>query len=54
MTEATLTIGTVAKQAGVNVETIRYYQRRNLLPVPSLPAGSVRHYSVETVQRVRF
>lgn len=49
-----LTIGAVAKLAEVNVETIRYYQRRRLLPVPELPIGSVRHYSDETVRRTRF
>ena len=54
MSKGGLTVGTVAKQAGVNVETIRYYQRRGLLPIPELPPGSVRHYAAETVQRVRF
>jgi MerR family mercuric resistance operon transcriptional regulator len=49
-----LTIGAVAKQAEVNVETIRYYQRRRLLPVPELPMGSVRYYSDEAVRRTRF
>lgn len=54
MSMANLTIGAVAKLAGVNVETIRYYQRRGLLAVPELPLGSVRHYPEETVQRIRF
>jgi hypothetical protein len=34
-----MTIGQLATSAGVNVETVRYYQRRNLLAVPDLPAG---------------
>lgn len=49
-----LTIGRVAKAAGVNVETIRYYQRRKLLAEPAKPFGGVRRYSDEIVARVRF
>jgi MerR family mercuric resistance operon transcriptional regulator len=49
-----LTIGKVARAAGVNVETVRYYQRSGLVPEPSRPAGSVRRYSHETVSRLRF
>jgi MerR family mercuric resistance operon transcriptional regulator len=49
-----LTIGKVARAAGVNVETVRYYQRSGLVPEPPRPAGSVRRYSEETVARLRF
>lgn len=49
-----LTIGTLAKRAGVNVETIRYYQRRDLLPEPAKPRVGFRHDTHETVKRVRF
>ena len=49
-----LTIGRVAKAAGVNVETIRYYQRLKLLEEPEKPLGGVRQYSDATVARVRF
>lgn len=49
-----LTIGILAKRSGVNVETIRYYQRRNLLHEPSKPRSGYRQYSSETVRRVRF
>jgi MerR family mercuric resistance operon transcriptional regulator len=49
-----LTIGILAKRSGVNVETIRYYQRRHLLQEPSKPPGGYRHYSSEAVKRVRF
>lgn len=49
-----LTIGTLAKRAGVNVETIRYYQRRDLLQEPAKPRAGFRHYTPETVKRVRF
>jgi MerR family mercuric resistance operon transcriptional regulator len=49
-----LTIGKVARAAGVNVETVRYYQRSGLVPEPPRPAGGVRRYSDETVARLRF
>ncbi|MBS1800300.1 MAG: Hg(II)-responsive transcriptional regulator [Acidobacteria bacterium] len=49
-----MTIGTLAIHGGVNVETIRYYQRRGLLHEPSKPSGGFRRYSTETVKRVRF
>jgi MerR family mercuric resistance operon transcriptional regulator len=49
-----LTIGKVARAAGVNVETVRYYQRSGLVAEPPRPAGSVRRYSGETVARLRF
>lgn len=49
-----LTIGGVAKSAGVNVETIRYYQRLKLLDEPARPLGGVRRYADVTVARVRF
>ena len=49
-----LTIGTLARQAGVNVETIRYYQRRGLLQEPTKPRNGFRQYASDTVKRVRF
>jgi MerR family mercuric resistance operon transcriptional regulator len=49
-----LTIGKVASSAGVNVETVRYYQRSGLVPEPPRPPGGVRRYSAETVARLRF
>jgi len=49
-----LTIGRVASAAGVNVETIRFYQRRGLLVEPTKPLGGVRRYSGEMVARVHF
>ncbi len=49
-----LTIGSLARSAGVNVETIRYYQRRGLLVEPAKPMGSCRRYTPEIAQRVRF
>ncbi|HEV2398205.1 MAG TPA: MerR family transcriptional regulator, partial [Candidatus Sulfotelmatobacter sp.] len=49
-----LTIGILAKHSDVNVETIRYYQRRGLLQEPSKPSGGFRQYPQESVKRVRF
>ena len=49
-----LTIGGLAEAAGVNVETIRYYQRRGLLTEPSKPPGGHRQYTPEAAKRVRF
>ncbi len=49
-----MTIGRLADQAGVNVETIRYYQRRGLLAQPPRPANGQRRYPPLLVKRVRF
>src|SRR3989454_4430986 len=49
-----LTIGVFAKAAGVNVETIRFYQRKGLLLEPAKPYGSIRRYGETDVARVRF
>jgi MerR family mercuric resistance operon transcriptional regulator len=49
-----LTIGPLARAAEVNVETIRYYQRRGLLKEPAKPSHGRRRYSVAVVRRVRF
>jgi MerR family mercuric resistance operon transcriptional regulator len=47
-------ISEAAEAAGVNVETVRYYERRGLLEQPQRPAEGYRHYTNETVQVVRF
>ncbi|HEY3326677.1 MAG TPA: Hg(II)-responsive transcriptional regulator [Novimethylophilus sp.] len=49
-----LTIGAFAKAAGVNVETIRFYQRKGLLLEPDKPYGGIRRYGESDVARVRF
>ncbi|OFZ73970.1 MAG: Hg(II)-responsive transcriptional regulator [Betaproteobacteria bacterium RBG_16_64_9] len=51
---SSLTIGRVAAAAGVNVETIRFYQRLGLLAEPVRPLGGVRRYGHEVVVRLRF
>jgi len=47
------TIGQLAKSAGVGVETVRYYQKRGLLPVP-VSEGGFRSYPVSLSGRIRF
>lgn len=49
-----LTIGKVARLAGVNVETIRFYERRGLVPQPPKPRQGYRGYAPDTVARIRF
>ncbi|TMG91576.1 MAG: MerR family transcriptional regulator [Betaproteobacteria bacterium] len=49
-----ITIGRLAQAAAVNVETIRYYQRRGLVGEPVKPLGGHRRYPPEAVKRVRF
>ena len=49
-----LSIGEVARQSGVNVQTVRYYERRGMLPEPRRAASGYRMYSFETVGRIRF
>lgn len=49
-----LTIGAFAKAAGVNVETIRFYQRKGLLLKPDRPVGSIRRYGHGDVARLQF
>jgi MerR family transcriptional regulator, mercuric resistance operon regulatory protein len=51
---AGLTIGRLAAEAGVNVETIRYYQRRGLMTEPDKPMNRQRRYAGDAVRRVRF
>ena len=48
------TIGGLAAVAGVNVETVRYYQRRGLLPEPPRRPREIRRYGEEHVKRLRF
>lgn len=51
---ADLTIGRFAQATGVNVETIRYYQRRGLLPEPPRLSGRIRRYGQDDVRRMNF
>jgi MerR family mercuric resistance operon transcriptional regulator len=49
-----LTIGHLAKQAGVNLETVRYYERRGLLPRPPRSASGYRLFPAEASRPLRF
>jgi len=49
-----LTIGQVARLTNVEAGTLRYYEREGLLADPPRGASGYRHYSPETVARVRF
>lgn len=49
-----LTTGELAERAKVNIETVRYYERRGLLPQPPRTASGYRQYAPEAVARLRF
>ena len=49
-----MTIGQLAAAAAVNVETVRYYQRRELLARPERPSGGIGRYPPEALTRLRF
>jgi MerR family copper efflux transcriptional regulator len=49
-----LTIGALAKEAGVGVETVRFYERRGLVRRPVRPRGGYRSYPEEAVAQIRF
>ncbi len=52
--QSSLTIGRLAKAAGVNIETIRHYQRRGLINEPEKPMMGFRQYPIEIIDRIRF
>ncbi|HEV8484779.1 MAG TPA: MerR family transcriptional regulator [Blastocatellia bacterium] len=54
MTQSWLRIGEVAQRAGVSVGTIRYYEKRMLLPASPRSGGGYRLFAVETIERVKF
>ncbi len=53
-TFAPLTIGKVARAAGVGVETVRFYERKGLIARPRRPQRGFRSYPAETVASIRF
>lgn len=52
--DKTLTIGTVARRAGVRVDTVRFYERTGLLPKPERTDSGYRKYDEETVRVLLF
>lgn len=51
---STMTIGRLAKKAGVNIDTIRYYERNGLIPEPTRRSSGYREYRSADVERLRF
>lgn len=49
-----LTTGELAERSDVNVQTLRYYERRGLLPEPPRSESGYRQYSTSAVSRIRF
>ena len=49
-----MTIGQVAKQAGVNIQTLRFYERKGLVTPAGRRASGYRQYTLEAVKRIRF
>lgn len=54
MNRESLTIGKLAREAGINLETVRYYERRDLLPKPPRTASGYRLFPADTALRLRF
>ncbi len=54
MRSHSLTIGKLAQEAGINLETVRYYERRGLVPKPPRTPSGYRLFPAETAQRLRF
>ncbi len=50
----TRTISRLAKELGINIETIRFYERKGLIQQPPKPTTGYRHYPNETVNRIHF
>jgi len=51
---AELTIGRVARKAGVNIQTLRYYERRGILPPDGRRESGYRLYADEAIRKIRF
>lgn len=54
MSQPNYTIGQLATAAGVNIETVRYYQRIGLMAVPRKALGGIRRYNGSELARLRF
>jgi MerR family mercuric resistance operon transcriptional regulator len=50
----TLTIGHLAREAGINLETVRYYERQGLLQKPPRSASGYRLFPAEAARRIKF
>ena len=54
MAVATLTIGRLADEVGVSIDTVRFYERKGLLPEPARTSGGYRAYTADDRWRLRF
>src|SRR5580692_1943753 len=54
MTKPTLSIGEVAERAGVGIDTVRYYERRGVLPPAERRSSGYRAFKPQTVERILF
>lgn len=54
MNGSRLQIGEIAAQSGVSVDTVRYYEKLNLLPRAARSGGGFRIFPAETVERIKF
>jgi len=50
----TMTIGKLASEVGISVETIRFYQRQGLVSKPEKPLNGFRQYHFDTIERLKF
>jgi MerR family copper efflux transcriptional regulator len=53
-TNSHLSIGVVARRAGIGIDTIRYYEREGLLPAPRRRASGYRDYDAGAIEQLRF
>jgi DNA-binding transcriptional MerR regulator len=54
MDDESLTVGTLARRAGVPISTVHFYERAKLIPRPPRPARGFRRYGAELVGRLQF
>ena len=52
--DAAISIGGLSRRTGVNIETIRYYEKIGVMPAPARSAGGYRMYALEHVKRLGF
>lgn len=52
--EKALTVGRLAREVGINLETVRFYERKGLLPKPPRSASGYRLYTPDATRRLRF
>ena len=51
---SSMTVGALARRAGVKIDTVRYYERHGLLPKPPRTNSEYRAFGYASVERLRF